>query len=71
MTHPALLVAVQLHPAVATTVKLEVAPLPEMVALAGEIEKLHEPPLWVRVKVWLAMVRVPVRGLRVGLAGAA
>ena len=71
MTQPALLAAVHWQPAVAIMLKLEVAPLGEIVALLGEIEKLQVPPLWVRVKIWPAMVRAPVRGLSVGLAGTA
>jgi len=49
VTQGALLTAVQLHPAVAITLKLDVPPLGEMVALEGETEKLHVPPFWVMV----------------------
>jgi hypothetical protein len=71
VTQCALETAVQLHPAVAMTLKLPLPPLAEMVALPEESEKLQEAPSWVMVKLWLPMSMVPVRGASPGLAGTA
>jgi hypothetical protein len=62
-----LLTAVQLHPLGAVTLTLPVPPLAGKDALVGEIEyvQLGAPsvPACVTVRVWPAMVRVPVREL--------
>jgi hypothetical protein len=65
----ALLVAVQLHPAVAVTVTLAVkAPAPMLKLLAESVEYAHPAPACVTVKVCPAIVRVPVRAPPPGFA---
>jgi hypothetical protein len=71
VTHCALVTAVQLHPAVAITLKLPLPPLAETVALPDDSEKLHEAPAWVIVKLWLPAAMLPVLSVSSGLAGTA
>jgi hypothetical protein len=64
----ALLVAVQLQPAPAVTLTLLLPPAAATDALPGEIAKVHGAGSWVTVKVWPAMVIVPVRDVVAVLA---
>jgi hypothetical protein len=64
----ALLVATQLHPAVAVTATVAVKPPAPMVLLVGAIEYVHPAVACVTVKVSPAMVRVPVRAIPLAFA---
>ena len=64
----ALLVAVQLQPVRVVTLTVPLPLLDENSWLVGEIEKVQGTPPCVTVKVWPAIVSVPVRELVLGLA---
>jgi hypothetical protein len=64
----ALLVAVQLQPVRVVTLTVPLPPLDETDWLVGEIVKVQGMPPCVTVKVWLAIVSVPVRVLMLVLA---
>src|SRR5438552_991136 len=64
----ALLDAVQLQPAIAVTPTEPVAAAESGLAAVCAIEYVHAAPAWVTVKVWPAIVRVPVRELLPALA---
>jgi hypothetical protein len=64
-----LLTPVQVHPAVAVTTTLPLAPIDAVnVDEVGEIAETHEVPGCVTVKAWPAIVRVAVRGTEPVLA---
>ena len=64
----ALLVAVQLQPLKVVTLTVPLPPSDVNTPLVGEIEKVQGIPPWLTVKVWPAIVIVPVRELVVLLA---
>jgi hypothetical protein len=61
VSHDALLVAVDVHPAGACIAKLPEPPATATLADVGEIAKEHEMPASVTVKVLPAIVTVPLR----------
>jgi hypothetical protein len=62
VSHEALLVAVQLHPAVVVTVEVCELPTPAEVTVVGETVNVQVAlPCCVTVTDWPAMVNVPVR----------
>lgn len=65
---PALLVAVQLHPALAVTATVPVPVVEAALAEAGEIVGVHGTPACVTVNVLPAIVMVPVRDVLPGFA---
>ena len=67
VSHASLLVAVQAQPAPAATSKLALPPDAAMFVEVGEIENAQPLP-WFTVKVWPAIVNVPVRELVLVLA---
>ena len=68
LTQDTLLTAVQLQPARVVTLTEPLPPLDENDWLGGDIEKVQGTPPCVTVKVWPAIVSVPVRELVLGLA---
>ena len=60
LIHEALLEADHEHPAPAVTDTLPVPAEEPKELLVGEMENEHDPPDWFTVKVFPAMVRVPV-----------
>ena len=65
-----LLVAVQLHPVVATTDVVADPPPAPTVRLVGVSVTSHAAPAWVTVKDWPATFSVPVRACAVAFAAA-
>jgi hypothetical protein len=61
VTHDALLVAVQLHPAVVVTVTVPLPPAADSAWLVGEIAYAQGAAAWLTVNVLPPMVSVPVR----------
>ena len=61
VSHPALLVAVHVHPVAAVTLVVDDPAADVRVAEVGETPKVQEMPLWVTVTVWPATVSVPTR----------
>jgi hypothetical protein len=71
VSHGALLVAVQGHPAAVLTLKVPVPPVEATFVEVGLTVGVHDAPAWVIVNVEPAIVIVPVRGVPDGLAATA
>ena len=68
LTQGTLLVAVQLQPVGIVTLIVPLPPLDKNDWLVGEIVRVQGMPPWLTVKVWPAIVTVPVRPLVLVLA---
>jgi hypothetical protein len=68
LTQGTLLVAVQLQSLEVVTLTVVLPPADVNKPLVGEIEKVQGMPSWFTVKVWPAIVSVPVRELVLVLA---
>ena len=68
LTQDTLLIAVQLQPLKVVTLTVLLPPSDVNKPLVGEIVKVQDMPSWFTVKVWPAIVNVPVRELVLVLA---